>query len=113
MLECLRELTDKKYDTYFFLPSEDDNILIQGNDYKDPGEQIGGNSIGDCYHIILFQQGEEGETTSLDKFDAILGAPLEYISEMLPNGWFGIISRKTTTSNVFVEDTFDKLKETC
>lgn len=116
MLECLRELDKENYDAYFFLPTEEngeEGIHLQGSEYKDPGDQLGANSIGNCYHIILFRQGDEGQTTDLDKFDAILGAPLEYISEMMVNDWFGIICRKTTTSSKFVEEAFDNLKETC
>jgi hypothetical protein len=44
-------------------------------------------------------------------FDAIFSDPLEYMSGLIPSGIFGIMARKTTTSNNFIQKTFDKLQK--
>lgn len=114
MLESLKHLQNEDFDSFMFLPTEDeDNTHFQASHYKDPGTKLDGSEIGDCYHIILFKEDEEGSVIHLDKFEAILMAPLEYISRLLPDDWFGIICRKTTTSKEFVDKTFDNLKEVC
>ena len=98
-------------DTYTFLPGEEeDNIHIQSSEYKNPGTKLDGSAMGDCYHIIIFKEGEEG-TEHLDKFEAILTAPVEYMMRMIKEDWFGIVCRKTTTSNEFVDNVFAKLQE--
>jgi hypothetical protein len=112
MKDYLKHLTEEDYDAYFFLPHESlrDAITIQGNVFNDPGTKIDGSSSGDCYHILLFKQDEEGNPIHLDLFDGILTAPLEYMDRLIPDDWFGIICRKTTTSNKFIQDTFDNIK---
>ena len=113
MLDSLKEFKNKNYDSLIFLPTEDvGKIRFQGSMYKEPGLKIDGSEMGDCYHIILFKD-DEGEVTHLDMFEAILMAPLEYMSRLLPDEWFGIICRKTTTSKPHVQEIFDNLKENC
>lgn len=117
MLDFLKELSedDVEYDTIFFLPGEKPNTLqIEGSVYRNPGEKLGGSTLGDGYHIILFRENAEKEKLyDIDKFDAVLTHPIEYISNMIKNQWFGIVARKTTTSSEFIQNTFDKLKESC
>lgn len=114
MLESLKKLSEENYDTFLFLPTDEESqIHIQGSMYKDPGVKLDGSQLGDCYHIILFKEDEEGAVTHLDLFEAILASPLEYMSQLLPMDWFGIICKKTTTSNVYVQKTFDSIKEMC
>jgi len=114
MLNSLIHLKDGDYDSFVFLPTEEeDQVHFQGSMYKDPGTKLDGSTIGDCYHIILFKEDDGGAVTHLDMFEAILMAPLEYISRLLPDEWFGVICRKTTTSGKFVQNTFDNLKEVC
>jgi hypothetical protein len=113
MLESLKNFKNQNFDSYAFLPSEEDQIHFQGSNYVDPGEKLDGSEMGDCYHVILFKEGEDGQVIHLDKFDAILTAPLEYISRLLPDGWLGVISRKTTTSEKYMQETFDTIKEAC
>jgi hypothetical protein len=108
----LREVLNNDCDSYVFLPTEeDDNIHVQASEYKDKGTKLGGSIMGDCYHIIIFREDEEGCITDLDKFEGILSAPVEYITRMIKENWFGIVCRKTTTSEEFVNRTFDKLSE--
>jgi len=110
----LTEVLDSNHDTYMFLPMyEGDNLQVSGSAYKDPGSKLDGSVMGDCYHIILFRDEDENGDSSLDKFEAILSAPVVYMNRMIKEGWYGIICRKTTTSSEFVEDTFAKFKEVC
>lgn len=108
----LKELLNNQSDSYFFLPSEEEGqIHIQSSDYKDPGTKLDGSAMGDCYHIIIFKEDDDGAPIHLDKFEGILSAPVEYMTRMIKEDWFGMICRKTTTSSEFIERTFDKLKE--
>lgn len=113
MLNCLLDIKNTEFDCITFLPNYDDeenNLIITGQTYRNPGEKIGGNAIGDEYHIVLFKENEH-EFTDLDHFEAILGDPLEYISNLIPVGFFGMIAKKTTTSQNFVQKVLDTLKK--
>ena len=113
MLDFLKEFSNDKPDAIFFLPGDkEDQIQIEGATYKDPGENIGGSSMGHAYHVILFKEDSETEKLyDVDRFDAIFVDPFEYISGLIPQHWYGVIARKTTTSNNFIQKTFDKLQE--
>lgn len=107
MEEFLRNLGKENYDSFFFLPGEKlGDVRIEGNVYKDPGENLDNSDYGDCYHLILFKEGEDGNVINLDRFEAILTAPTEYMSMLIPQEWFGLICKKTTTSEEFVEKAF-------
>lgn len=111
MLEFLKELDGSNHDAIFFVPGEEENeIHIETKSLLDPGEKLGGSEIGDSYHIILFKTDEENGPKDLDRWEAILLNPLEYISTLIPQNWFGMVCRKTTTSGKFADDLFDKLK---
>jgi hypothetical protein len=101
------------FDALFFLPQEDeDEIRIVANKYKNPGEVVEGNAIGPWWHILLFKCNEEtGAVENLDTFDAIFSDPREYISTLIPCGFYGVVAKKTTTSNIFLEDAIAKFKE--
>ena len=106
MLPFLHEIKNSPYDCLYFLPGKKNSLNVEAAVYKDPGEKIGGSSLGDLYHIILFK--DNGETVhNYDFFEAILGCPLEYMSNLLPSGWYGILAKKTTTSDEFIEDMQD------
>jgi len=110
MIEIPKALKDEPFDTFFFLPGEqDDTIHLESAMYKDPGEKFGGSKMGDSYHIIIFREAEDGELVDVEKFNAVLIDPVTYITRMLGIDWFGIIARMTTTSETFIENTFDKL----
>lgn len=111
MLEYLEDVGDE-FDALFFLPMEDDDVIhIMTNKYKNPGEEITGNSIGKWWHILLFKCNDDnGAVEHLDTFDAIFADPREYISGLIPQGWYGIVAKKTTTSHNFLDDAIDKFK---
>jgi hypothetical protein len=115
MLDYLKPLKSEKFDFLTFLEGDQKNsIQIQGTIYNDPGEPVDASSLGNSYHIFLFKEHEENpnEYSDVDFFDAILVDPLEYISGLIPSGWFGILARKTTTSRPLVDrmlDNFNKV----
>ena len=109
MLEYLKDI--EEYDALFFMPHPNVDIHIQSNVYKNPGTPVDVSSIGPSWHVLLFTCNEETDTLeNLDAFDAVLSDPREYISTLIPQGWFGIVAKKTTTSNSFISDALDKIK---
>lgn len=111
MLEFLKPLKNQKFDCFLFIPATNDSLHIEGSEYVNPGVKVEGNEIGDYYHIVLYQESPDGEVVHEDKFEAILGCPLEYASTLIPHGWYGMIAKKTSTSTEFVEKVFAKLTE--
>ena len=110
MLSYLQDINE--YDILWFMPIEDDSdsIRISSNVYKDPGEPSRGNEMGDWWHIVLFQL-EDMNMKKLDHFEAILSDPREYISNLIPQGWYGLVAKKTTKSKNFLDDVLAKFKE--
>jgi len=109
MLQCFEPMKGIDYDCLTFLPSEDENIHIEAGKLTNPGEKLGGSSMGDSYEIVLFKDGEDG-VTDIDHFKAILGCPMSYASFVIPAGWYGLITKWTTTSNEITDDLLEKLK---
>ena len=116
MLVNIKELKEAKYDFLTFLEGDKaGTVHIMGSDYNEPGEKVGGSALGDSYHIILFRDHKTDKDKydgNVDCFDAVLCEPLEYVSSLIPQGWFGIIARKTTTSRPLIDRMLDKFKET-
>jgi hypothetical protein len=102
MLPFLQPIKEAPYDCLYFLPKEE-SMHVEAALYKEPGEKIGGSDIGDLYHVLLFREGMEG-FEEVDKFEAIFGCPLEYMSNLIPSGWYGVFARKTTTSDEFFDE---------
>ena len=113
MLDCFKEFKEDNPDAIFFLPGDKvDTLHIEGATYKDAGEKLGGSLLGDSYHIILFKEDDtQDKIYDIDRFDAILVEPFEYISGLIPANWYGIVAKRTTTSTNFINNVFDKLKE--
>jgi hypothetical protein len=115
MLDVFRQI--KNYDTIFFVPndeSDDDNeIKVEVAQYKEQGEKVGGSEMGDLYDIIVFRMDDEYNVTDLDKFEGILIEPREYVSRMIKQDWYGMVSKKTTTSYKLVDDIFAKWSALC
>ena len=110
MLNFLKEFNKDEHDAIFFLPGpKKDSVQIEGSTYKNPGEKIGGSAMGDSYHVILFKEADDGELVDIDQFEAIFIDPFEYMSELIPQNWFGIMAKRTNTSNNFIQNTFAKL----
>jgi len=108
MLPCLQEMKNVPFDCITFLPNEDENVNIESGTLSDVGEPVGGSQLGHSYHIVLFKESEEGPT-HLDKFQAILACPLEYVSWLIPAGWYGMIVRSTTTTQQIADTLYDRI----
>ena len=113
MLDFLKSIKDDPegpFDAIFFLPGEvDGSVTIQASHFKEPGEKVGGSPMGDTYEVVLFKDDPKSDVfTDVDRFEAIFVDPLEYISGLIPEEWFGMIVKKTTTSTAFVNRIFDK-----
>ena len=114
MLDGMQELED--FDAIFFMPTDSNNIHIQSNVYKNKGTPVENSPVGDKWHIILFQEDDEENDEELiiknfDTFEAIFSDPREYISDLIKSGWYGIVSRKTTTSETFYRDALAKFED--
>jgi hypothetical protein len=112
MLEFLRSISKEPYDTITFISGDKkDSLEVMANCYRDSGTKLGGSELGDTFDIILFREDVDGKLIEPDRFEAILMEPLEYISTLIKGDWYGIVARKTTTSQKFVNEIFDKLIE--
>jgi hypothetical protein len=114
MLDGMQELED--FDAIFFMPTDSNNIHIQSNVYKNKGTPVENSPVGDKWHIILFQEDDEENDEELiiknfDTFEAIFSDPREYISDLIKSGWYGIVSRKTTTSETFYRVALAKFED--
>ena len=113
MLDVLREI--KEYDTIFFVPhpEDDDQVKIEIAQYKKAGEKLDGSEMGDMFDIIVFRLNEEYDMCDLDRFEGILVEPREYVSRMVKQDWYGMVSRKTTTSGEMANGVFAKWSSMC
>lgn len=108
MSESWQALKTKPFDGINFYRNENGDLEISSFQYKDAGTNLLGSSIGDMYDIILFP---EDPPKMPEKFQAILISPLDYIENMLDNGFLGVVARTTTTSQEFITDIFEYLNE--
>lgn len=109
MIESWQTLRTKPFDGINFYRNDDGDLEISSFEFKDPGEMLPGSSSGDLYDIILFP---EDPPKMPEKFQAILISPIDYISNMLDNGFLGIVAKATTTSNEFMDQAFISLSKT-
>jgi hypothetical protein len=114
MLDFLKSYKNEKIDFMtFFEGDKRDEISIMGHEYANSGEPVGASTMGEAYHIILFRSHEkEDRYIDLDSFEAILSDPLEYISGLIPQGWYGVVARKTTTSEPIITKLLARCRET-
>lgn len=108
MIESWQTLRNEKYDGINFYRNEDGEIEITSFLFKTAGDKIGGNSSGDLYDIIIFP---EDPPKMPEKFQAILISPIDYIENMIDNGFLGVVSKVTTTSENFIDIVFDAISE--
>ena len=111
MLPYLHPFRDKEYDVLTFFPDAEDgdNLHIDAGSLDEPGEVLGKNNNGHRWNILLFKEDETGPV-HIDNFEATLGCPLEYISYLIPAGWYGAIVKKTTTSDEIFEEIVESVK---
>lgn len=110
MLDYLKKLPDN-FDALFFMPVQEaeDEVYVQANHYKTLGELVDSSEIGPKWHIVLFKF-DGKKIKDLDCFEGIFSDPREYISGLIPSGWYGVVAKKTTTSEKFLDETLDKFK---
>jgi hypothetical protein len=114
MLDFLKYLKKEPFDFLTFLEGDEEGqITIIGQEYANKGLPVGGSTLGESYHIVLFRDSKENkdEYGDLDSFEAILSDPLEYISGLIPSGFYGIIAKRTTTSEKIINKLLDNMKE--
>ena len=109
LLEKIRELAETPYDGFIFSPHEEleEHTHIETFTYKEPGQSVGGSKLGHNYEIVFLEHGEHGDMIIEDSFDAILSDPVVYLENLIKCGFYGIIGRKTTTSDIFFESIFE------
>ena len=103
------ESTSTGWDTVFFTPTGDDNqVKLEIAHTKVPGEKVGGSAMGDLFDIVIFQLTDEFDIKNLDRFEGILSHPETYVQRMIKDDWYGMITKKTSTSNNLTDEVFDK-----
>lgn len=99
-----------EYDGFFFSPYEDEttlgvNFRFFQHDEKTKGVEIHPpNILGKTWHVILFKSISEKKLSYDDSFEAILGDPEMYATNLSKCMLFGCIVKKTTQSETFVKD---------
>jgi hypothetical protein len=98
----------KDYDGFYILPAdEDDGLKMAYFDFKDDfekGEKLGGNALGDMYHVIFFKVGEDSLPILDDHFESIFAEPETYVKGLLGANLFGCFVKKTENSWKWVDD---------
>lgn len=112
MLDVLLPLKNEELDIITFFSTDDETIRVEGHNYKDFGESLDTSTMGLMYHIVLVKDHMEDakKYDQFDQFEAILVSPLDYISRMINEGWYGVVAKKTTTSQKFVEKLVANIK---
>jgi len=112
MLEVFRHIND--YDAITFVPNldgEEGTVKVDVSQYRDKGESLDSSSMGDMFDIIIFRMTDEYDMTDLERFQGILVDARVYVSRMIKENWFGMVSRKTTTSGKMADEVFASWKE--
>ena len=109
MLKFLSDFKDKKFDVIYCVSSNDGGVDFYGHYYKGDVTRTEETEFGSKYHIILYKEDSKGLLYNVDMFEAILTDPLEYLSGLLPSGWFGVFFKKTTVSDTIAQLTFDEM----
>jgi hypothetical protein len=98
---------DQTFDGFWFLPCDEEGLNLSFFTFKGEyggGTPIGGNQIGDNYHLAFFKENEDGLPEFDDAFEAILGDPESYIKNLVGAGLYGCVVRKTTKTGKWFED---------
>jgi hypothetical protein len=98
---------EETFDGFWFLPCEEEGLNLSFFTFKDEyggGTPIGGNQLGDNYHLAFFKENEQGMPEFDDAFEAILGDPESYIKNLVGAGLYGCVVRKTTKTGKWFDD---------
>ena len=106
---------ESEHDGFMFMLDEKDRLDISPFSYKTKSDPIESHELGLKYHIITYKETIDGELIEPDIFEAILGDPHYYVSNLIKAGFFGTICKKTKHSfdivNEMFEDLLDSLEE--
>jgi hypothetical protein len=104
---------EEEHDGFIFLLDNDEMLDISAFTYKDPSPPVEMHeSLGYKYHIITYRETVDGDIVEPDMFEAILGNPWYYSSNLIKMGFFGTICKKTATSFQTVNAMFQDLVKT-
>jgi len=98
---------EETFDGFWFLPCDEEGLNLSFFSFKDEyggGTPIGGNQLGDNYHLAFFKENEKGMPEFDDAFEAILGDPESYIRNLVGAGLYGCVVRKTTKTGKWFDD---------
>ena len=98
---------EETFDGFWFLPCDEEGLNLSFFSFKDEyggGTPIGGNQIGDNYHLAFFKENEKGMPEFDDAFEAILGDPESYIRNLVGAGLYGCVVRKTTKTGKWFDN---------
>jgi hypothetical protein len=98
---------EETFDGFWFLPCEEEGLNLSFFTFSNDvggGTPIGGNQMGDNYHLAFFKENEKGLPEFNDAFEAILGDPESYIKNLVGAGLYGCVVRKTTKTGKWFED---------
>ena len=105
---------EETFDGFWFLPCDEEGLNLSFFTFKDEfggGTPIGGNQIGDNYHLAFFKENEEGLPEFDDAFEAILGDPETYIKNLVGAGLYGCVVRKTTKTGKWFDNYLTSVKD--
>lgn len=108
----IREVNAAKPDVLMFLPptEKESTIAFQMMHYTDNSTPVGGTALGDLYDIILFKMHKGGGgIKDPDRFDAILIEPIQYVTRLIDDDFFGIVAKVTTNSRKHITKLYDSL----
>ena len=103
-------MKDKDFDCLSFLPTKKGSVEISCGSYKSKDDVPDKSPIGQMFHIVLVKELPSG-VTHYDNFEAILSDPLVYMSNLIQSGWYGLIHKKTSSSQEINDDFVEKLKK--
>lgn len=100
MKKVFQEMKKNNCDAITFLPRQSEilDTEIHGLTYKDHGVKAEGSDIGDLFDITLFRK-KGGKFCDIERFDAILACPYTYANRLLDSNYYGIVAKKTSTSD--------------
>jgi hypothetical protein len=115
-----QSITDiNEYDGFFFTPFENDDgdegvtfkFFCHNKDSR--GEEvIPENPLGKTWHVVLFnEKGQDEDDYDTDYFEAVLGSPEEYATNLSRHNIFGCIVKKTDKSKVFVDSYLESIRD--
>ena len=104
----MAQLPKDEFDGLYFLPGEEDGELeIHYFHLKD--EYANSTPIGtDLYHIAFFDRDDEGQPKFDAAFEAVLGDPSVYITNLVGAETYGCVLRKTDKSGKWFEEYLKK-----